>query len=172
MPSAGSGVARGRTIAEPRPLRAVVDPNVLISAAISAVGAPRELLVAWYERRFEMIVSYNLLYELEAVLMRPWFRRKLPFSDVVEYVMWIREGATFVPSVRPLKKGLMSSILDPDDAYLVALAKEGRADYLVTGDRDLRALVEWITSAGSSDLRSLAALPPRDFVQQALLSPP
>jgi hypothetical protein len=90
-----------------------VDPNVLISAAISAVGAPRELLVAWYTGRFEMIVSYDLLYELEAVLMRPRFRRKLTFSDVVEYVMWIRERATFVPDVPPWRNGWWSRSRTP-----------------------------------------------------------
>ena len=144
---------------------------MLISAAISAVGAPRELLVAWYTGRFEMIVSYDLLYELEAVLMRPWFRRRLAFSDVVEYVMWIRERATLVPGVPPLEDWLVEPLADPDDAYLVALAKERRADYLVTGDRGLRAAAGWFTSA-EPDLRSLAVLPPRDFVRQALPSPP
>lgn len=54
---------------------------------ISARGGPRQVLAAWYSGRFEMIVSYALLYELEAVLMRPWFRRKLAFSDIVEYVL-------------------------------------------------------------------------------------
>jgi uncharacterized protein len=148
-----------------------VDPNVLISAAISAVGAPRELLVAWYTGRFEMIVSYDLLYELEAVLMRPWFRRKLTFSDVVEYVMWIRERATFVPDVPPLEEWLVEPLPDPDDAYLVALTKERGADYPVTGDRGLREAAGWFTTA-EPDLRSLAVISPRDFVQQALPSPP
>ena len=148
-----------------------MDPNVLISAAISAVGAPQELLVAWYTGRFEMLVSYDLLYELEAVLMRPWFRRKLAFTDVLEYVMWVRERSTFVPDVPPLEEWLVEPLPDPDDAYLVALAKECSADYLVTGDRGLRVAARWFTSA-EPDLRSLAVLPPRDFVQQALPSPP
>ena len=150
-------------------VRAVVDPNVLISAAISKHGPPREILERWIDGEFEMIVSYDLLYELEAVLMRPRFRRKLAFSDVVEYVMWIRERATFVPEVPPLEDWLVEPLPDADDVYLVALAKERRADYLVTGDRGLRAAAGWFTSA-EPDLRSLAVLSPRDFVQPALPS--
>lgn len=147
---------------------------MLISAAISANGAPRELLVAWYTGRFEMIVSYDVLYELEAVLMRPWFRRKLAYADVIEYVMWIRERATFVPDAPPLE-GLEGWYLeprpDPDDVYLVALAKEHRADYLVTGDRDLRAVAPQVASRVLS-FESLVVLDPRDFVRRVLRPAP
>ena len=68
-----------------------MDPNVLISAAISADGAPRALLLYWYLGRFQILVSYDLLYELEAVLLRPKFRSKLTVSDVLTYVRWLRE---------------------------------------------------------------------------------
>ena len=109
----------------------MVDPNVLISAAISSRGAPRRLLEAWHAGGFRMLVSYDLLYELEAVLMRPWFRRKLIYSDVVEYVMWIREHSDFVPEAM----GMAEISPDPDDNYLIALAFAPGADYLVTQDR-------------------------------------
>lgn len=52
-------------------MRAVLDPNVLISAAISAAGAPREILLAWTRGSFELVVSPLLLDELRDVLARP-----------------------------------------------------------------------------------------------------
>src|SRR3712207_8833448 len=55
--------------------------SVLVSAAISAGGPPRRILEAWHAGWFEMIVSYDQLYELEAVLMRSYFRSKLTYSD-------------------------------------------------------------------------------------------
>ncbi len=112
-----------------------MDPNVLVSAAISSRGAPRELLLAWHSDLLEMIVSYDLLYELEAVLMRPRFRRKLAFSDVIEYVMWIRERSRFAQ--KPLVSSTASR--DPDDNYLHALALVHTAR-LVSGDKDLLSL--------------------------------
>ena len=142
-----------------------MDPNVLISAAISAHGTPRALLFYWYEGRFQMLVSYDLLYELEAVLLRPRFRRKLTVSDVIEYVSWLRESAMFVNDAPPLQEWLLARFSDPDDAYLMALAREYRADYLVTGDRGLLEMSDLFASS-TLDLPGLAVLTPRDFIQQ------
>jgi uncharacterized protein len=141
-----------------------LDPNVLISAAISAGGAPRALLVYWYLGRFQMLVSYDLLYELEAVLLRPKFRSKLTVSDVLTYVRWLREGAMFLNDAPPLEEWLLARFSDPDDAYLLALARQYRADYLVTGDRGLLGVSDLFAS-GTLDLPGLAVLTPRDFLQ-------
>jgi putative PIN family toxin of toxin-antitoxin system len=116
-----------------------------------------------------MVVSYDLLYELEAVLLRPYFRSKLTYSDVLEYVLWLREGAVFVADAPPLEDWLLARFADPDDAYLMALAKEYRADYLITGDRGLLGTSGLLASA-TLDLPGLAVLTPRDFVRQALPS--
>lgn len=115
-------------------LRVVLDPNVLISAAISR-GVPYRILLAWHFRAFEMVVSYELLYELEAVLLRPWFRRKLTRADVIEYVMWLSGDATLMP-----QGDVTYYSGDPDDDYLLALARSSDADYLVSGDSDLISL--------------------------------
>jgi len=111
-----------------------------------------------------MLVSYDLLYELEAVLLRPKFRSKLTVSDVLTYVRWLREGAMFVNDAPPLEAWLLARFSDPDDAYLMALAREYRADYLVTGDRGLLGVSDLFAS-GTLDLPGLAVLTPRDFLQ-------
>ena len=92
LPSGAFWEREERAVAERGLVTAVLDPNVLISAAISAGGAPRALLVYWYLGRFQMLVSYELLYELEAVLLRPKFRSKLTVSDVLTYVRWLRRA--------------------------------------------------------------------------------
>lgn len=67
---------------------------MFISAAISQ-GVPYRLFILWArEIAFELIVSYRLLYELEIVLLRPYFRRKLAYEEVLEYVLWIHEKAS------------------------------------------------------------------------------
>ncbi len=56
---------------------------MLVSAAISR-GAPHELLIGWYSGLYDLVVSYRLLYELEAVLLREKFRSKLSYFEVPE----------------------------------------------------------------------------------------
>ena len=54
--------------------RAVLDPNVLISAFISQRGGSSDRIVrAWREGAFELVVSPQLIAELTGVLGRPKF---------------------------------------------------------------------------------------------------
>jgi predicted nucleic acid-binding protein len=63
-------------------VRAVLDPNVLISALISPAGAPREIVTAWTHGSFDLIASPLLLDELHDVLARPRFRRWVSTATV------------------------------------------------------------------------------------------
>lgn len=128
-------------------LRAVLDPGVLIAALISPRGAPAHVLAAWHDRHFELIVSTKLLDELSRVLRRDKFRPYVSLEEVDGYLQLLRADGTHVADP-PLEPGLTP---DPDDDYLVALARE--ADYLVSGDSDLTEL---------SDPRP-PALTPRGF---------
>jgi putative PIN family toxin of toxin-antitoxin system len=108
---------------------------VLVSAAISEKGAPWELVHLWHEGTFELIVSQQLLFELQSVLSREKFRRYFTYEEALEYVLWLREGGALESEgeIRPLSH-------DPDDDYLLALTRSSGADYLVSGDPDLRDL--------------------------------
>jgi putative PIN family toxin of toxin-antitoxin system len=54
-------------------LRAVLDPNVLVSAIISD-GKPRQLLRKGIVRKFSLVTSDLILKELVSVLRRPKFK--------------------------------------------------------------------------------------------------
>jgi uncharacterized protein len=58
-------------------VRAVLDTNVLVSAAISGRGVPAEIVRRWEGGEFELVVSAEILFELSEVLRRPSFRRYL-----------------------------------------------------------------------------------------------
>jgi uncharacterized protein len=66
-------------------VRAVLDPNVLVSAAISPAGPPRQILTAWIDKRFELIASLALLDELADVLTRPKLHRFITAAVAVEF---------------------------------------------------------------------------------------
>lgn len=117
-------------------MRAVLDPNVLISAVISPAGAPREILTAWTQGRFDLIVSPELLGELRDVLARPRLRRWVSEAVAAEYVDGLTDGALLIDDP-PAQPGLSP---DPDDDYLITLARAAGADYLVSGDHHLTGL--------------------------------
>lgn len=116
--------------------RVVLDLNVLVSARISPAGAPAAVLSAWVDGAFELVVSRQLLDDLEGVLSRAKFRPYLDGREAVDYVRVLRRWAVVapepddVPSVTP----------DPEDDRLVALARSAGAAVLVSGDAHLQGL--------------------------------
>jgi putative PIN family toxin of toxin-antitoxin system len=117
-------------------LRAVLDPNVLISALLSPAGTPARLLAAWLGGAFELVVSPALLAELGRALRYPKIRDRVTASEARELVALLRRHATVVddPSSPPPVRSA-----DPGDDYLLALAAISRA-VLVSGDRHLLEL--------------------------------
>ncbi len=114
-------------------MRAVLDPNVVISGLISRDGRTARVLVAWRDGRFEMIVSPLVLEELQRALAYPKLRRHIPAEDAEVALRWLAEGATLVddpPQEPPVRSE------DPGDDYLIALAAQERAA-LVSGDKHL-----------------------------------
>lgn len=95
--------------------------------------------------QIEMIVSYDLLLEIETVLLRDKFRKKLTVSDVLSYVEYLRERATFLEARQPERTPGGPLVPDPDDEYLVHLAEDAQADCIVTGDKDFRELPQAYT---------------------------
>jgi uncharacterized protein len=117
-------------------VRAVLDANVLIAAAISPRGAPARLLLAWQAGAFEVVVSLLLLAELRRALAYPKLARLVPAADASAYVSWLGSSAEVVPDP-PGPPPIRSE--DPADDYLIALAAAEHA-ILVSGDKHLTVL--------------------------------
>jgi uncharacterized protein len=113
--------------------RVVLDPGVLVSALITPTGAPAKLLLEARACGLELVVSAQLVGELEEALSREKFRRYVDLDTVSEYVELISREAVVVADPKgepPLH------CADPDDDYLVALAHDQNA-ILVSGDKHL-----------------------------------
>jgi len=119
-------------------VRVVLDANVLVSAVISAAGPPRQVLTAWVEGRFELVASPALLEELRDVLDRPRLRRWVSTATASDFIDALAEDAELIDDP-PAQPGLSP---DPDDDYLVALARAAGAGCLVSGDRHLLDLAD------------------------------
>jgi putative PIN family toxin of toxin-antitoxin system len=117
-------------------VRAVLDPNVVISGAISPRGAPADVLRSLARGEFELIASQALLAELERALAYPKLRPYISESDAADLLRWVADSASAV--IDPESEPPVHS-RDPDDDYLINLASAHRAA-LVSGDKHLLAL--------------------------------
>jgi putative PIN family toxin of toxin-antitoxin system len=114
-------------------VRAVLDPNVIISGLLSATETPADVLRAFDQGEFELVVSQTLLDELARALAYPKLRRHISEADADAVARWIGDSATTVSD--PDKPPPVRST-DPGDDYLIALAASQRA-VLVSGDKHL-----------------------------------
>lgn len=118
-----------------KPPRAVVDVNVLISVLIGKrlLG----FLSMLRNNEVVLLVSAPMLAEFAEVAARDKFRKHFPLdlAHELEYILASLGELVEVEagSLRPLSR-------DPKDDYLLLMSRKGKADVLVTGDKDLLTL--------------------------------
>ncbi len=121
-------------------MRAVLDPNVLISAVLAPGGAPARALRAWLNGSYELVVSPLLLAELERALAYPKPRARVSPQEAAELLDLLRRHAEVVAD-----PAAPFAIHSPDagDDYLIALAASCGA-LLVSGDGHLLSLADQV----------------------------
>ncbi len=110
-------------------MRVVLDTNVLFSALISPHGAPDAIYRAWRSARFELVTSQMQLDEIRRASRYPKFQTVLQPAQVGTMVNNLQRAVILEHLTNEVEAD------DPDDAFLLAMALAGDADYLVTGDR-------------------------------------
>lgn len=113
-------------------MRVILDTNVLLGALISPHGPPDAIYRAWRAARFELVTSRAQLDELRRASRYPKLKTILPAHRVGTMVNNMQQ-AIVLHTLPPLPQDIETS--DPNDAFLLAMALAGEADYLVTGDR-------------------------------------
>ena len=126
-------------------MRVFLDTNVL-AAAFTTRGLCADV-VRYVLAEHQLITGNVILDELHAVLTR---RFKLPDSTTKDILDLLRSQEVVAKPKEPAS----TPIRDPDDAWVLASATEGRGDVLITGDRDL------LDIAASAPLQILS---PRGF---------
>lgn len=114
-------------------LRVIVDTNCWISFLI---GRKLSCLVDLLSNeRVQLILCPDLLEEIREVTSRPKFAKYFPQDEVASLIEFMQIiGEEFTP------KSQVQLCRDKADDYLLALAIDAKADYLVTGDQDLLIL--------------------------------
>ena len=113
--------------------RVVLDTNVIVSAVISK-GKPRELLNRGIESRFSLVISESILKEIETVLRRPKFKTNEGEAQrIILAVMQSGDMVRVESDFRVIEN-------DPGDNMILNAAHDGRANFIVTGDKDILRL--------------------------------
>jgi putative PIN family toxin of toxin-antitoxin system len=126
-------------------MRIVLDANVIV-AAFAARGLCESVMEVCLGEH-EIVLSEELLDEILEGLLQ---KIKLPSGVVDGIGELLREHATMLNPI-PIASGVCR---DPDDIKVLSLAVASKADYLVTGDKDLLVLKKF---------EGLPILSPRSF---------
>lgn len=110
-------------------MRVVLDTNILFSALISPHGAPDAIYRAWRTARFELVTSHAQLDEIRRASRYPKLQAVLQSARVGVMINNLQRALV----LKQLPSHFEAN--DPGDAFLLAIADAGMADYLVTGDR-------------------------------------
>jgi putative PIN family toxin of toxin-antitoxin system len=122
--------------APPAPPVVVLDTNLVLSALVFASGRLAPLRASWQNGRCLPLASQATAAELMRVLCYPKF--KLSAADREELL------ADYLPHCRsvriPARLPKLPQCRDPHDQMFIELAAAGKADFLVTGGKDLLVL--------------------------------
>ena len=110
-------------------MRVILDTNILLSALISPHGPADQLYHAWRTGRFTLLTSDAQLDELRRVTRQVRVRPLVDSAAAGTLVNELRELALLVTDLPNIEISA-----DPFDNFLFAMARMGRADYLVSGD--------------------------------------
>ena len=119
-------------------MKAVVDTNTLVSGLLWR-GNPSRILDAILDNRLELCLSEELLAELNNVLRRPRLARQMAERglDAAWSCEFIRERSQIVHPVGTINA---PELRDRKDLLVLAAARAGAVDLIITGDKDLLTL--------------------------------
>jgi putative PIN family toxin of toxin-antitoxin system len=132
-------------------VRAVLDTNVVVSAALLPHSGPRQA----FDRVLEhgtILISSATVAELNDVLRRPRFDKYLQEEERMEFLATLVREAELVDVT-----AVVTDCRDPKDNKFLELAVSGKATHVISGDDDLLVL---------HPFRGIPILTPHDFVAQ------
>lgn len=134
-------------------MRLVLDTNVFIGALITKGTPPDHLYQAWTNQRFDLVTSRAQLEELARVLRYERLSRFIDAAeaqDLLTNVDTVAEVFTDLPEI--------NASPDPDDNLILATAIAGKADMIVSGDKQHMLIL--------GDVEGIPIVTPRDALKR------
>ncbi len=114
--------------------RVVIDTNVIISALLKEKSIPRQAIEFTF-RHHIFLASSETFIEVRQKLILPKFDIYISSFDRQDFLERLFSLATFVDTTSNI-----TDCRDRKDNRFLKLAVDGKADYIVSGDKDLLVL--------------------------------
>ena len=128
-------------------MRVLIDASVLIRALLLSPNPARAVDViigAALDGTFGLLLPPDLLTEVaDKIIHDPYLATRIDSTTAAAFEATLRGAGLLVP---PLHAPPPRVVRDPKDDYLIAYALRDRAEFLVTGDRDLLDLAPGIAA--------------------------
>ncbi|MDJ1179223.1 putative toxin-antitoxin system toxin component, PIN family [Roseofilum sp. BLCC_M91] len=119
-----------------QPVKVIIDTNLWISFLIGKeLGNLKELLVS---QSIEVVLCEQIKEEINRVTQRPKLQKYFSAEKVQELLEFLGIIGVSIDIVSEV-----SVCRDAKDNFLLALAQDSQADFLITGDADLLTLGEF-----------------------------
>ena len=118
-------------------MKVVLDTNILIFALIKA-GKPRELFFRLVKEK-ALILSNSILDEFLEIADDPRIRKYASERETTVFLNSLGDGAEIV-QINSKFKAVKE---DPDDDIILRTAYDGKANYIVSGDKHLLSMKEF-----------------------------
>ena len=110
----------------------VVDTNVIVSGLREGSQPPCQIIDLWRDGEIDILVSEATIAELSRVLGYPKIRQLTGYSDqrIQQFLTEFRRATILIE----IESDVDVVKSDPTDNMFLALAADGGAQYIVTGD--------------------------------------
>lgn len=115
-------------MAKNKPLKLIIDTNLWVSFIISNNQSLLDPFL--FSEKARLLFSAELITEIQETLKKPRLNKYFKANEIEEMF------STFEPFIDLIEvKSIVTICRDSKDNYLLELAKEGKADYLLTVDK-------------------------------------
>ena len=118
-------------------IRVVLDTNVLVSGLAYPGSIPGRIISVWRQGGLEVVLSRYILDEMVRV-----FPRLSRLTLSAEEIRDLADSFMFLADIVEPAAEQDATLRDPSDQPILGTLLSSRADYLITGDKDLLALAE------------------------------
>ena len=131
-------------------VRVVLDTNVFVSILLKSKSCLK-IRNAFLDGAFDIVTSPDLIKELIATIGKPKFKNIFDHHEIKNLIELIN-----IDAILSIPEEKITVCRDPADNIILECAVSGKADFIVTGDKDLLTL---------KSFRKVPIITPKKFLE-------